>query len=74
LSIFEAAAISMIACLLATAILLRSIARMDIVTSIETVESLDYIICVGYSKKSVDYFLKIQYNIKLNNKQNLLLL
>ncbi len=38
LSIFEAAAISMIACLLATAIPLQSIAGMDIVTSIETVE------------------------------------
>ncbi len=38
LLIFEAAAISMIACLVATAIPLRSIARMDIVTSIETIE------------------------------------
>jgi len=38
LSIFEAATISIVVCLLATAIPLRSIARMEIVTSIETVE------------------------------------
>ena len=38
LSIVEAAIISITACLLATAIPLRSIARMNIVASIETVE------------------------------------
>lgn len=38
LSIFEAAIISIIACILSTAIPLRSIAKMNIVASIETVE------------------------------------
>ena len=37
-SVFEAAAISIAACLLATAVPLRSIAKMNIVASIETVE------------------------------------
>ena len=38
LSIFEAAIISIIACILSTAIPLRFIAKMNIVASIETVE------------------------------------
>lgn len=38
MAIVEAAIISIVACLLATAIPLRSIARMSIVDSIETVE------------------------------------
>ena len=38
LSIMEAALISIVACLLATAIPLRFIAKMNIVESIETVE------------------------------------
>lgn len=38
MAIVEAAIISIVACLLATAIPLRSIARMNIVDSIETVE------------------------------------
>ena len=37
-SILEAAAVSIAACLLATAVPLRSIARMNIVESIETVD------------------------------------